>query len=482
MDGKNLGENVSENEKQEISIQYTLSYSIYSNFEAVSSLIESGEGKILLQKESLTISGEKLEPLLVTYRNIAEIDAQNYRIDLILYTNEKISLYDLGYNYENFFRDLSRLRNEITIKDLLMKENLIKSGVEAEFVYTDKNSINIANGACELRIYETALVVIPIMGEIIRIPFGEVFSVEDVDYRLNINTDYDEKFIFSMLGKQFDPFKSDLSNALEKLLIQTQAFLKELIPDESPIVLRQAAQLFKDGRAVKKSSIDAISKNIWEKLELKLGNAGATESYNFLKSLSSKDKICIGLKRGLMGDLTGQYFWFLIPIYSINSSEPGNAVAMEAFTISETAVNDEAVSPIGNADDDSEDKESLEGSAGKATYIFRFIDRTAYKNFKNMDDLDSEYDTFIKKINRCMISINFRREPIYLSETKLSDEKYISYRYAIKKIPDLKELRKLFIGRIIHASKDTWEEDLKNLLSFNVSTTDNNKNDVIITN
>ena len=456
---------------QEILIQYALSYSIYSDFESDSSLIESGEGKIRLQEESLTISGKKSEPLLVTYRNIAGIDAQNYRIDLILYTNEKISLYGLGYNYENFFRDLSRLRNEIVIKDLLMKENLLKSGVEAEFVYTDKNSINVANGACELRIYETALVIIPIMGEIKRISFGEILSVEDADYRLNISTDYDEKFTFSMLGKQFDPFKRDLSNALDKLLIQTQSFLKELIPDESPIVLRQAAQLFKDGRAVKKSSIDAISKNIWEKLEQKLGNAGAIESYNFLKSLSSKDKICIGLKRGLMGDLTGQYFWFLIPIYSTNSSEPGNAVAMEAFTISETV---ELVSSIGNADDDPEDKDSIEGSAGKATYIFRFIDRAAYKNFKNINDLDGEYDTFIKKINRCMISINFRREPIYLSETRLRDEKYISYRYAIKKIPDLKGLRKLFIGRIIHSSKDTWEKNLKNLLSFNVGTTDNN--------
>lgn len=314
------------------------------------------------------------------------------------------------------------------------------------------------------------------MGETKRISFGEILSVEDADYRLNISTDYDEKFTFSMLGKQFDPFKRDLSNALDKLLIQTQSFLKELIPDESPIVLRQAAQLFKDGRAVKKSSIDTISKNIWEKLEQKLDKAGTIESYNFLKSLSSKDKICIGLKRGQMGDLTGQYFWFLIPIYSTNSREPGNAVVMEAFTINETVdgTGGEEVAKISNTDDDSEDKDEIEGSAGKATYIFRFIDRAAYNNFKNMNDLDGEYDTFIKKINRCMISINFRREPIYLSEIKLRDEKYISYRYAIKKIPNLKELRKLFIGRIIHSSKDTWEKDLKNLLSFNVSTTDNN--------
>ena len=44
---------------QEFLIQYALSYSIYSDFESNSSLIESGEGKIRLQEESLTISGKK---------------------------------------------------------------------------------------------------------------------------------------------------------------------------------------------------------------------------------------------------------------------------------------------------------------------------------------------------------------------------------------------------------------------------------------
>jgi hypothetical protein len=72
------------------------------------------------------------------------------------------------------------------------------------------------------------------------------------------------------------------------------------------------------------------------------------------------------MKRGLMGDLTGEYIWFLVPIFSIDSVQPGNAIAMEAT--------------------------SNEGS-GKATYFFRITDPQQYLNkFKNLEELKSAVD------------------------------------------------------------------------------------------
>lgn len=51
-------------------------------------------------------------------------------------------------------------------------------------------------------------------------------------------------------------------------------------------------------------------------MESKIAYAGLNESYRFLKGLARQDKIAVGFKRGLMGDLTGEYVWFLIPISS----------------------------------------------------------------------------------------------------------------------------------------------------------------------
>lgn len=148
------------------------------------------------------------------------------------------------------------------------------------------------------------------------------------------------------------------------------------------------------------------------------------------------------LEAGLLGDLTGEYIWFLIPIYSTNPDEPGNAVAMQAS--------------------------SGEGG-GKTTYFFRIVSRKDYPNFKNIENLHQEIDNFIRRINRCILAINFRREPIYLSDEKLDEPRYQKYRFAIAKIPELQVLRKFFINRVIHSSPGQWKQDVMVLLKFNVS-------------
>jgi hypothetical protein len=73
------------------------------------------------------------------------------------------------------------------------------------------------------------------------------------------------------------------------------------------------------------------------------------------------------------------------------------------------------------------------------------------------------------RINRLMIDINFRREPIYLSDERLKEPQYSKYLYAVRKIPSLKALRELFIGRVIHSSFEQWKSDVSDLLKFNVS-------------
>ncbi|HPD19493.1 MAG TPA: hypothetical protein PLF61_07505, partial [Candidatus Goldiibacteriota bacterium] len=137
---------------------------------------------------------------------------------------------------------------------------------------------------------------------------------------------------------------------------------------------------------------------------------------------------------------TGEYIWFLIPIYSEDKNKPQNAVAMEAITGEEGA---------------------------KATYFFRMLGREEYKKVKKIDELDEIFDSFLKKINRAMLAINFRREPVYLTDEKLNEPQYMKYKYAIAKIPALKDLRNLFIGRVIHSSTEQWKNDVTDLLQFN---------------
>ncbi|MBC7254240.1 MAG: hypothetical protein H5T72_09770 [Actinobacteria bacterium] len=435
---------MNEENKPIIIMECSASYSLNDETEQITA---KGDAQVKLEEENISLLPKFGEPLFFSLRDILEIFEGDYKIHLALTSKEKLTIFNLGYKYEDFLRVLSRLRNEILLKDMLMHETLRKSGAEAEFIYFDEAGNEKQRGKCEPRLYETAIVLIPEKGELVRIPYSYILEIRAEDFTLVITTDFGEKFIFSKMGKQFDPFTKTLSDLINELSLKVQSSLKELLPNAEPSIIRRAARFMKEGKAAKRSDLESISPELWVELEKKLEAVGIKVEYEFLKSLAQKDKMCIGLKRGLLGDLTGEYIWFLIPIYSTNPNEPGNAIAMEAI--------------------------SGEGG-GKATYFFRIVSRKDYPNFKNIEDLHKEVDNFIKRINHCMLAINFRREPIYLPDEKLEKPQYQKYRFAIAKIPALQQLRQLFIGRVIHSSPEQWEKDVMDLLKFNVRTEDDN--------
>src|SRR5208283_741479 len=91
------------------------------------------------------------------------------------------------------------------------------------------------------------------------------------------------------------------------------------------------------------------------------------------------------------------------------------------------------------------------------------------------EDPLKELVNFLKTINRSMIEVNFRREPIYLTENQLESTEYTQYRFAIAKIPSLKTLRDRFVGRVIHSSQEQWRADVTNLLAFNTKSIDDSE-------
>ena len=407
--------------------------------------LASGECRACLDKESLAILSEHGETLFFSYRDIFEIVSGDYKIFLSLSSKDKLTLSGLGYHYEDFLRTLHHLRNELLLKDLLMHEALKKPGVEAEFVSLNENGEETGRGTCEARLYQTALVLIPEKGEFERILYSDIQEIRKEDYELAVTPEFREKFIFSMMGNQLDSFVKILSDTVNELSLRAQSILKEIAPEMDPSLIRRAAQLMKEGRAARRSDLEAISPELWKHVEAKLKSFDLKEEYDFLKSLARRDKICIGVKRSLGGAEPEDYIWFLIPIYSPDNAELGNAVAVEA-----TSKEDE----------------------GRATYFFKILGRKDYPNFEKIEDLDPEADNFLVRLNRCLVNINFRREPIYLSEEKLEDPNFSKYKFSIQKIPGLRELREAFIGRVVHSSLEQWKNDVLELLKFNMSTSD----------
>jgi len=437
-------ENKDEEEDKSV-IQCSMSYTL---LDENGKQTAAGDCKGTINKEYLTVYPKFGDILPFHLRDINLIETENYRITLSMSSREELILSNLGYCFEDFQRVLSDLRNEVIIKDLLMNETVRKPDVNMEFTCTDEEGKEKQRGPGKIRLYETGLVIIPQKGEVQRVPYSDIISVSEENYTIKVGTEQEEQFLFQKMGSEFDPFLKQLSDIYNELQTEAVSSLKTLYPAIDSVSLRKVAAIMREGRAAKRADIEAINPRLWRELEKKITSAGLNDSYTFLKELGRQEKIAIGFKRGLMGDLTGEYIWFLIPIYGTVEKGYGNAVAMEAT------------------------EASGEESTEKATYFFRIVSRKDYPTFKTPEQLDSEVDKLIRTINRCMLDINFRREPIYLPDERLDDADYVKYRVALRRIPSVQLLRNLYVGRVIHASLEQWKNDVKDLLKFSVTTQD----------
>jgi hypothetical protein len=410
-------------------------------------IMGSNEGKARLDERTLTLQPTHGKSREIPYFEILEINEGDYRVALNLGSGEEVTIAQLGYEYENFLKNLYRLRGELLLHYMLMDEGCIAADIEANYRYIDPNSRR-QEGLCEARVYESAVVVLPEKADPIRIPLCYLKSSVREEYTYTLSVDVVETLILSQMGEKTDYFGRSLSKALAGIETRSQGLLSTLEPGADPTAVSRAAMLLGDGKAVSGKDIQTISAKLWKELEEKLRVVGLSDEYDYLKGLSSPGEIRIGVKRGLKGDMTGEYVWFMAPIYSSDPRQPGNAVVLEAAS-------DEA--------------------SGRATYLFRIMDRREYKEGVIKAQLEDRVRSFMHLLNRCLIEINFRREPIYLSEEKLREPDYERYLYAAKRLPGLGILRENFVGRVSHSSPEKWRSEIYALLKFNAESVNNSE-------
>lgn len=104
--------------------------------------------------------------------------------------------------------------------------------------------------------------------------------------------------------------------------------------------------------------------------------------------------------------------------------------------------------------------------AGRATYFFRISPEAA--NSRAMDEAmkGNAVETAIQRLNRALVLLNFRREPIYLSDDALTAQlRYRHYAVACRNLEVLRELRASYIGRAIHTTLEEWQKQAEELLT-----------------
>lgn len=383
-----------------------------------------------LAEDLLSVSMDGGEVLTLALVDLDDVHDDNYVLRLTDHTGAIYELGMLGKAYGQLAAELARARNAALERDLLLRGVGLRDSFPGKlFGEGDPRPV-------ELRVYEDLLVIVPRRGTMFGVPYSFVERVDwDPDlYQVRVATDDGGLLVLGHLAKRSEEFRDELTGAIERLGRRTVETIGALAPGLRPEVLAGLGTLMRDGRAVQQRAVDAIDPGAWAALEnAVVATPELRASYEHLAEVSPPGWTAFGIKavraEGAEDGTPRADLWYFCPL--AHNGRPVNAVAQEVT--SET---------------------------GHATYVFRLMDPERFASLG--DDLADEVGRAVSSLNRALLLLNFRREPIYLTEEQIVSGSYSRYAVALRKLPYLRAARDAFIGRATHNA--SWADQVAALV------------------
>jgi len=439
---------------------------------------------IELTEDSIQIVPQRGDPVHLALVDVEDVHDDDYVLRLADHTGTRYELTMLGKAYGQLLADLRARRHEVLERDLLLR------GVNLQDTFPGKLLGSPTPVPVEVRVYEDLLVVIPERGTMFGVPFSFVERVDwdEELYQVRVVTDDGRTLVFGHLAKRSEEFRGELRRLLDDLARRTSATLAGLLPGIEPASLSRLATLLRDGRAAQQRDIDAVDPTVWPRLE---EAASATDqlraSYERLKAMTPPGWAAFGVKAvltekedrpaaaawegpdlqaGLATDQESRSEWRdhggsrVKPVVE----GPGGFGGVARQDASGRDITGRADPPIGQepttdlwyfcplAPDgrpvNAVAQEVASGS-GHATYLFRLMEPDRFASLSG-EALAEEVGRSIARLNRALLQLNFRREPIYLPEEQIQQGPFGRYRVALRKLDHLRWARKAFLGRAVH--------------------------------
>jgi hypothetical protein len=342
----------------------------------------------------------------------------DWDLELALFSGRRIQLRQFGAAFSTMCEELLAAWRDRTVQCLLLED------LEEVARYSATAALNGPPVPAQIRLYKSNIAVLPLDGPAIQWRLADVDAVsfDEAAYAVTLES-AGERLTIAKLAKKTDEFRGNLDGAIGELHTHQAEVLHTTFPFLDPEQLQRLVETMPEGRSVALAPLSAIHPKLPDALIAHAVDEHLRPYFDVLRTRSASDGAMTGFKFVRPGEEkseedSGQaetdgkddrpplVFWFFFPL-------PGGRVAWEATT-----------------------------GSGRATYFF---------------DAPPPIEQAIAHLTRGLALVNFRREPVYLSDEALEQEQRF-HRYAIgcRKLPDLRTLRAAFRGRAMHTSLDAW--------------------------
>lgn len=422
--------------------------------------VQSGRCELSFDEETVTIVPAG-PPMAFDLGDIDVFQPGDYEIRLSLWTGHALRLTHFAKAFQDLERQLRDAYRDRLVKCLLVSDldEVARFTGQVDVASADRR----CSGPAEIRLYESNLAVLPDAAVGFQWRLADIDGVEfdERNYAV-VFVQGGERLTVGRLAKRTGELADRVRSRITALNQRTTRTLRALFPFLSPEQFPQVAALMREGKSAPIARLRSIHHLIDSVLIDKVVDAALKPYVKTLVARSTAEGWYAGFKvirqgatdadaEGLPADQAGGggeeeevepdawsrslapavldagaglevLYWFFFPI-----AARGGAPTHLAW---------EATS-----------------RGGRATYVFRL-------------DPGQSLDAAVAEINRGLVSLNFRREPVYLDDRKLESElRYRHYAIAQRKVPELSRVRRAFVGRAIHTSTDSWTKQFDALLS-----------------
>jgi len=406
---------------------------------------QSGACSLASDEETLRLAAAQGPGIAMDLGDIDGVDVADYQLSLKAYDGTAILLTQFGKTFPNLCRDLLESWRARVVQCLLLED--LEEIVRVDGWVQRESAERSFSSPAEIRLYKTNLAVLPTGALAFQWRLADVDALEfdEASYAIRLDSGKD-RLVLGQLAKRSREFWGLLQERAQVLGDKSARVLHALFPFLSPGQFLKAAPLMKEGRVVRVSQLAAVHPLVGKALE---ANAVLPPFQSYFEAL----------KGG--APAPGPYFGFKFlrkeeqedaqeegsgaeerePIRPLLDLGEESLFCYFAFPLSASA---SSVDPAGFV------AWECTSEPGRATYVFRVP--------------GNEIDAAIGRLNRALVVVNFRREPIYLPDASLEIQpRFRRYAIAQRSIPALRELRTMFAGRAIHTSLDAWQNQLRSV-------------------
>ncbi len=393
----------------------------------------SGEVHLVIEDGGL-LAETTFESSYLAYDRIRSIAHLDYEIVIRTEEDETV-INHLGSAGEWFFKELCESFNQKVQTVLQAKGPVLFEAKGPRYEYEGRQG-----NAC-FRVFEDAVMLLPPNMDARRLPLVFLSRLESKDFTLTLHLSTGEQYSFSKLGENLEPFERIISDAFRKMRSHHGDLIAGLDHSLGRGEVIEAAKIIPEGVAVFLSDVQSRFPSLAKVLDQMLLASPIAEYYAALKEVGDEGKLAIGYKefRGALEAKTGE-----------DLPEEGGVVAEEEKPLPEEESEPDALpwalwAVIPSKDHKKAIVEFAFPKEKAATYLF---------------NTEGSYESFLMTLNRAFEASGFQREMLFLTDEQLGQAAHVNGRMLLERTPSLQALRRLFSGRVIHRSLDSWKKNL----------------------